>query len=180
MTDLLYAGVGSRETPLPILEKMESLAYWLASEGWYLRTGGAKGADTAFYDGVRSYSKDYGCDHRATVYVPWENFNEGGEVPDDMSSLLKIAELYHPAWYRVGNGGRLLHARNVAIVLGTQVYDPLSVSAVICWTKDGEVRGGTGQAMRIALDKDIPIFNLAIMSDDDVEREMAKVKERLK
>ena len=37
--------------------------------------------------------------------------------------------------------------------------------------------GGTAQAMRIAKDYNIPIFNLATMDADDVREEMIKIKE---
>ena len=49
---LYYAGIGSRETPDHVLETMASAAQYLGKEGFTLRSGGAKGADTAFDQGA--------------------------------------------------------------------------------------------------------------------------------
>ena len=50
--------------------------------------------------------------------------------------------------------------RNGCQVLGLNLDDP--VDAVVCWTKDGKGGGGTGQAIRIAKSRNIPIFDIAI------------------
>ena len=52
MTQLVYAGIGSRATPGAVLENMTVIATWLARRGWHLNTGGAIGADTAFAAGA--------------------------------------------------------------------------------------------------------------------------------
>jgi hypothetical protein len=49
-------------------------------------------------------------------------------------------------------------ARNCQQVLGQNLNLP--VDFVVCWTKDGGKTGGTGQALRIADDLNIPIYNL--------------------
>ena len=49
-----YAGVGSRETPLDVLKTMWKIGNYLATKGYTLRSGGAKGADTAFENGCDS------------------------------------------------------------------------------------------------------------------------------
>ena len=43
----VYAGVGARKTPEPVLGVMRDMATNLTGRGWHLRTGGAKGADDA-------------------------------------------------------------------------------------------------------------------------------------
>jgi hypothetical protein len=48
--------------------------------------------------------------------------------------------------------------RNSFQVLGPDLQSP--VSFVVCWTTGGKISGGTGQALRIAKDLSIPIFNL--------------------
>lgn len=48
----VYAGIGARETPAPILEKMEAIARRLSEKGWTLRTGLSPGADQAFHRGA--------------------------------------------------------------------------------------------------------------------------------
>ena len=44
------------------------------------------------------------------------------------------------------------------ILLGAKLDNP--VSALICWTTDGQPTGGTGQAIRIASGYGIPVHNL--------------------
>jgi predicted Rossmann fold nucleotide-binding protein DprA/Smf involved in DNA uptake len=45
---MIYAGIGSRETPKEVLKSMTNYAKELSATGWVLRSGGADGADTAF------------------------------------------------------------------------------------------------------------------------------------
>jgi hypothetical protein len=54
-------------------------------------------------------------------------------------------------------------ARNAYQVLSTTLEDP--VDFVICWTKGGKLVGGTAQAMKIAMDFGVPIYNLANVKD---------------
>ena len=49
-------------------------------------------------------------------------------------------------------------ARNCHQVLGQDLKTP--VDFIVCWTKDGGESGGTGQALRIARDLNIPVYNL--------------------
>ena len=49
-----YAGVGGRETPAHVLNLMTRIAQGLAKVGGILRSGGARGADTAFEAGAGS------------------------------------------------------------------------------------------------------------------------------
>ena len=51
-----YAGVGSRETPPDVLKTMLKIGRYLAVKGYTLRSGGAKGADTALRMGVIAHS----------------------------------------------------------------------------------------------------------------------------
>ena len=48
MATLVYAGIGARATPAPVLADMTVMAGWLARTGWHLASGGAHGADGAF------------------------------------------------------------------------------------------------------------------------------------
>lgn len=56
---LLYAGIGSRETPRSILDLMTAIARKLEALGYTLRSGGATGADTAFEEGVERLKEIY-------------------------------------------------------------------------------------------------------------------------
>ena len=149
---LYYAGIGSRETPPDVCVYMTELARWLSDwQGWRSRTGGAPGADQAIEAG----------DPKACLYLPWDYFEgrRGHVFKGDMLHRAHcIASKHHPTWHKLGDGARKLHARNVGIMLGKDLDDP--VKFVLCWTKDGKATGGTGQALRMATDMKIPVFNL--------------------
>jgi hypothetical protein len=150
---LFYAGIGSRRTPEPVLKLMEKIAVKLRAEGWVLRSGHAPGADQAF---------ERGADGQAQIFLPWPNFEQpprvlGQRFGEPIPRAFEIAAEYHPAWDRCSQGARRLHARNSQQILGPRLND--QVGFVVCWS-DG--KGGTEQALRIALDHRIPITNLYV------------------
>ena len=160
MTTLIYAGIGARATPASTLRDMTKMAGWLARTGWHLASGGAGGADSAFAEGVPAGQR--------TLYLPWRGYN-GHEGPDcrvlspaELSACMDIAARLHPAWHRCSNAVRTLHARNAAVLLGRQLDRP--VDAVVAWSPDGAVVGGTGMALRIAAEHGMPVLNLAVLS----------------
>ena len=152
----VYAGIGSRKTPADVISIMGRIATRLDRWGWVLRSGGADGADTAFADFAK----------RAELYVPWPGFNAtlGARLTRPSSVATSIAAQYHPNWQHLSNAVQKLHARNVHQILGADCQSPCAM--VVCWTPDGSTgittarTGGTGQALRIAYDHKIPIFNL--------------------
>lgn len=152
-----YAGVGSRETPSDVLELMTSLAAALERAGMILRSGGAGGADTAFEAGVSDPAN-------RIIYIPWKGFSGRGDELNVVSSYTaahaEIAARNHPRWGFCGRGAKALHTRNVAQVLGDDCKTPSEF--VICWTVTGGPHGGTGQAIRIALEAGIPVLNLRL------------------
>ena len=165
MTQLTYAGIGSRETPPEIQQTMRTIAAELGARGWLLRSGHAEGADIAFEMGAKDLPKE--------IYLPWQGFNggragaggiggiDGAINPATLSSYkqaVAYAEYFHPAWEKCSQGARALHTRNVYQILGQNLDTP--VKCVVCWTKDGKSSGGTGQALRLAEYLEIPIFNL--------------------
>lgn len=151
---LTYAGIGSRETPRNILRVMENIAYVLAPHA-ILRSGGAVGADTAFEFGAKTA---YG---KWEIYLPWQGYKgrRDSAILEPSPEAFQIAEHYHPAWDRCSEVARALHARNSHIVLGKWLDDP--VELVICWTPGAKGGGGTGQALRIARDRCIEVWDLA-------------------
>jgi hypothetical protein len=153
---LTYAGIGSRETPALALSLMGKLAARLGQRGWTLRSGGAWGADNAFLLGASGAGD-------VELYLPWRGYNEHAvsvRLNTPSPAALGIAQAFHPAWPRLTQGAQKLHGRNVHIVLGPDVQAPAPVKMIICWTKDGNVIGGTGQALRMAAHYKIPVFNL--------------------
>ena len=187
MAEKFYTGIGSRETPQPILDLMEALGEALCRHNWVLRSGGAKGADSAFERGALKARPKYGAANRPIeIWLPWEGFEHrpegnGWDYVLGHTADAEIAERFHPAWDRCSQGARKLHTRNVGQILGLRVTnygsendpDPEVYSYrqprskfVLCWTKDGLGAGGTGQALRIANFYGVPIFDLG---DRDVE-----------
>jgi hypothetical protein len=148
----IYAGIGSRKTPVNVLEIMTQLANKLEDDGWILRSGGADGADTAFERGVKYGNKE--------IYLPWAHFN-GNRSPlyGVDQPALEMAALFHPAWARCGAAARKFHARNCYQVLGRDLETPADM--IVCWTPGAAITGGTGQALRIADARGIAIRNLA-------------------
>ena len=85
---------------------------------------------------------------------------------DLISETERIASEVHPAWDRCNEWARGMHSRNCHQILGYDLQSP--VDAVICWTPDGAVVGGTATAIRIAMKYDIPVFNLGVPDKDSV------------
>ena len=160
-----YAGIGSRETPREVLSIFEDVGELLAIKGYTLRSGHAKGADQAF---------ERGCDRvggRKEIYIPWWGF-EGSRsdlvVHDDKA--FDIARQFHPNWDVLTDGAKKLQARNSHQILGYSLNDP--VDFVICYTRNGLGRGGTGQAIRIA--KHLGILVIDVGKFKDMHAEMLK------
>lgn len=158
---MIYAGIGSRETPDDILKLMSLIATRLNYGGWTLRSGGAPGADSAFFHGACFSSAGAPIE----VYFPWPGFND--EVApfyvmsdNPPAETYEIAKQFHPAWYKLTQGGRRLMARNTQQILGSSPGISPKTDAVICWTEGGKLKGGTAQALRIAEEYKIPVYNL--------------------
>ena len=154
MMNKYYTGIGSRETPTDILEIMSRIARNLDIHGYTVRSGGAGGADSAFDLKTNA----------AEIFLPWNSFN--GHYTDnkryfvpELDLASKFVEKYHPAPKKLSAAGYKLMARNSFQVLGQDLKTPSRF--IICWTPDGKMVGGTSQALRIAIDNKIKIYNLA-------------------
>jgi hypothetical protein len=156
-----YAGIGSRSTPEGVVELLSRAAEFLAGRGWVLRTGAARGADQAFMAGASSVDGEIEVYLADGGYRGFEDLTPGG--PSE--AAFELAAKTHPAWDRCSPRAKALHARNGHQVLGRALDDP--VRFVICWTPDGSLdgssreSGGTGQALRIASERGIPVLNTA-------------------
>lgn len=151
-----YTGIGSRETPPGVEPMIEEATLFLSKMGFTLRSGGAPGADSFF--------EKY-CPGEKEIYLPWKGFNSNTSTffldsmdPEIISEAREIARKYHPNWSALSEAAKKLMTRNTFQILGSDLKSPSLF--VICWTKGGTINGGTGQAMRIARDLKIPIFNL--------------------
>jgi hypothetical protein len=154
-----YAGIGSRETPPVVCDRMTAIAEVLEFLGYTLRSGGADGADMAFEKGVLAHKEIWlpwrGFNNNQSLFFVPESINKMGFQNKEWEEIRRVAKYYHPAWERLSQGGQRLMMRNVCQVLGIDLNTP--VDFIICWTKDGKASGGTGQALRIAKEYDIPI-----------------------
>ena len=165
---MYYAGIGSRDTPKEVLELMEIIGQYLGKRDFILRSGGAKGADYAF---------ETGCDKsngKKEIFIPWKGFNNSKSNLIGVSDeALKLAEKYHPAWDRCSKYAKILMARNSYQVLGKDLHT--NSDFVICYTNNGKKVGGTAQAIRIAEDNNIPVFNFGCYkSVEDMKKEFNK------
>jgi hypothetical protein len=165
----VYAGIGSRTTPPEVLRAMEAAASQLARSGWTLRTGMSPGADQAFYLGAVAERG------RVELYLPRPPFEPSARSRAEGSNVLVLGEpteaayalaaRFHPCFRTLSLEARHLRARDVHEVLGRDLASPAAL--VVCWTPDGSVDGtgrlvgGTGQALRIARHRGIPVLNLA-------------------
>ena len=158
-----YTGIGARKTPTKVLKMMSGLATFLAAHDYVLRSGGAPGADTAFEEG---------CDRAGgekEIYLPWKGFNKNKSDRFTMSLRAReIAEQFHPKWSALNDDGRLFMSRNSNQIFGDTGLGPRT-QFIVCWTPNGAITGGTGQALRIASSYHIPVFNFGNMTPDKIE-----------
>ena len=164
-----YTGIGSRKTPTQYLLYMYAVAQVLEHHGYVLHSGGAEGADTAFFNGVHDKTQ-------AKIFVPWNGFNglkSNYPIPDQ---AIEIARSIHPVFDKLPQGAQKLHSRNVQQILGHDLQHPTDF--VVCYTDDGaetvdkvtSKTGGTGTAIKLASQYKIPVFNL---KNKDAERRLS-------
>ena len=152
---MIITGIGSRETPENVMEEMTKIGQWCLQNNVTLRSGHADGADWAF---------EKGAQERCIAYLPWDRFNDVLKsnaklmtIPN-VSRYDEITDTFHPNPRALSKYARKLMNRNACQVLGLNLDKPTNY--VICWTKNGELIGGTSQACRIAIANNIPIFNM--------------------
>lgn len=153
----IYTGIGSRSVPIPIAKQMTEFAIEAAKLGWTLRSGAAKGADSAFELGA--VEKE--------IFLPWQGFNyHKSNLCPPTSDAYKIASTIHPTYNGLQLSAKHLIARNMHQVMGYDMKTPTEF--VICWTPDGaethvqysKRTGGTGTAIALASLAGIPVFNI--------------------
>lgn len=155
---LKYGGIGSRSTPTPVGVVMTQIATFLEHEGYVLRSGGAKGADTFFENGVIEIANK-------EIYLPEKDFgNHPSELFGVDEEAMTIASKIHPAWHNCNPFAKMLHARNVYQVLGFNLDDPSKF--ILCWTENGKPIGGTRTAIKLAEKHGIPVFNFGSVKSD--------------
>ncbi|BAU40027.1 hypothetical protein [Ralstonia phage RSP15] len=146
---IIITGVGSRETPAPVLhlftEMTKAMSHALGNR-LTIRTGDASGADKAFRDAGHTLTE---------VYTPKQEIDP---------KCFEIAARIHPVWDRLNDYAKRLHARNIYQVVGKSME--WESDYLVCWTPNGEDIGGTRTAIKYAKELEIPVFNFA----KDVDR----------
>lgn len=153
----------------------------MAKLGFILRSGGASGADEAFEQGVDEYAATLGSDPYLfkEIYLPWEGFRKNrSPLYGSCKRSRLLAKEFHPNWANVSPAGRDFHGRNCYQILGKNLDRPSSF--VLCWTQDGAITGGTGQALRIAQEYNVPILNFASHDDQFISDYILEQAERIR
>ncbi len=155
-----YAALANSGVPEPIRFAMGQIAGALARRGYLLRTNGI-GSARAFTDAVPASLVE--------EYLPSKGFRRSRSPLFEISDeAMRIASEIHPLFWRLSEPAQRRIARDVTLLLGTTLHDP--VSFLLCWTADG-VEGAThaitratgecGPALALAAARRIQIFNLA-------------------
>ena len=175
----IYTGIRSRKTPPIELARIETLGAILQRQGWILRSGGAEGADSAFERGADHAAREDKMITSKEIYIPWNGFQQrfdqepgvilASALPKAREAM-EIAKRYHPAWNRLSHGTRILQSHNCHQILGRNLDNCSDL--IICWTEGGSIKGGTGQALRIAKALGIPVLNLGETRWQDVTPEI--------
>ncbi len=169
-----YTGIGSRETPDEVCQLFRDVGYHQCARGLVLRSGGADGADEAFYQGAIAYP-DF-CSSAAEIFIPWNGFKRNQHLPlyedpkrgiydasrfENYEEAKALAFRARGSFEGLGQGGIRLHTRNAYQVLGRTLNKPSRT--VVCWAqpvgRKGAVKGGTNTAVQIALERGIRIIN---------------------
>lgn len=162
-----YAGIGSRDISEKEKLRIESISKLFSSKGYILYSGNADGTDLVFQKN---------CKGKCVIMLPWRSFNiEKYDYTKKAKDYLIIKEMeykksikafrsvdeFHPNPKALKTPGKLLMARNYYQIHGFGEYP--RVELVICCADPSQkniVKGGTGQAVRIAMSLNIPIINL--------------------
>lgn len=154
-----YAGIGSRSISKEVGMQMQFIAQALGVMGYTLRSGGAAGSDSEFEKGTKVLKG-----LKKEIYIPWEGFNNRTTREKDVilpiftPEHMEVAASLHPNWEACSDGAKKLHTRNLYQVAGLD--GATFVDFVICWTPNGSGSGGTGQAIRLANQLNIPVYDL--------------------
>lgn len=153
----IYAGIGARKIPYNITTLIRAIAPLLAKDNYTLSTGAAQGADQAFTEGALSKNG------KVNLHLPWGSYEKEwrndiyGDITllplqeNDTQAYASVLKL-HPSGNMLKDSVMRLHARNYNIIKDAEF--------MICWSPNGLEIGGTGQAIRIANDLKVPIWNL--------------------
>lgn len=168
-----YACIGSRKTPANIIKLTIRFTNILAELGYAMYSGGCpEGMDKAGQYGAYAHGSSDKSKNR--IYSSWEGMSGikhnpefGAYVPQDHFDNYEQAQALglkaRGSWEGLGRGGIAHHSRNPYQVLGDDLQSP--VDFVLTWAPYARkgapyVTGGTATAVKIAVEHNIPIYNL--------------------
>jgi len=161
-----WTGIGSRSCPWDLKADMQEIAMTLEIRGYTLRSGNAEGCDQNFASGV---------DSLAQIWLPWPSFNIEFQkqhpkhtykvISENDIEAIESVNKFHPAPHLLSRGARAMHQRNFRQVKGGKLPNS---EFVICWTPNGEEKGGTATAIKIAKSLDIPVYNLFDLTKQEI------------
>jgi hypothetical protein len=159
---LIVTGIGSRDIDAIQFKICQNLATVFANKGWHLRSGGARGADSAWELGFSESD-------RKTIYLPEPNFNGRPntgcyKVPDGFGDVWfearEIATRLHSRFDQLDEFAQNAHTRNVFQVLGDDLKSKADLVVVCAPPRGRTVKGGTATAFNLAKGLRITTFNL--------------------
>ena len=188
MKQLRIALIGSRELDKKIenhkyINQCYRVAYRLAELNVIFTSGLCKEGMDAYAQRAYSKALEEGkvTEKHFEVYVSNKEEIQQSPLPNahlarvmNMARIDEITELAKSVvghWHNCGPYARGMHQRNVHQILGYELNDP--VDAVICWTPNGNVVGGTATALKLSMKAGIPIFNLGRPDNKEVLQEIA-------
>lgn len=158
-----FAGIGSRQITKEEEKRIAEISAVLSSLGYVCYSGGAEGSDYIFEQSCKE----------TIVFIPWNNYKNPFKTYIESSNIIVAGNTiegnesvfkFHPAPNRLSQGGKKLMCRNYHQIHGMNSLP--KVELVVCCAhpdKNFGVKGGTGQAIRVALSENIPIFNIRTM-----------------
>lgn len=156
----LYAGIGPRSVSEGVCITVAGFGAVMASKGYKLRSGGARGCDSAF---------ELGCDAAGgdkEIWLPKDGYK--GRYADGSTVKALNADGY---FAQTGKELRFdsdivsrLFGRNHHIILGEDLYSP--VELVLYWHSNDPTEGkGTNHALEIAKRSAIRAVNVCVPSE---------------
>lgn len=183
-----YAGIGSRKLNKFLSKIKMEFACCMALKGLKLNSGAADGSDTSYETGAmiaydylsNIFPEEYPSGqyhHVMNIFLPWNKFN--GRIASPLSGYTdqthpgaeELTAPYHKGWEYLGQGTRKMMSRNAMQALSKELDKP--VRFISAYTSDGaktaketsDKTGGTGQAIRIADDYGVPVYNFGNTQD---------------
>lgn len=161
---------------------VENLYYRLAQLGIKMTSGlcqlGPDGIAQKMY--AKAIADGVATLEQMEVYIGDESDREKSTLPLKEYAIIRNLELIqkteelastvHPNWKACNAYARRMHSRNCHQILGYHLNDP--VDAVITWTPNGNIQGGTATSLKLALINGIPVFNLGNPNKQDIINEI--------